>query len=410
MNKYYLFSLFAVISSLQITAQHTNNLSGSPYSLYGLGVANNTNTGKTNSLGNTGIALPSNTFINNLNPASFAGIPSNRFLFDFGLKAQKETLTESGNKEPRFNTNFSSLAIAFPVSKKSGIGISLLPYTNVGYKIAGLQSNIEGSTNNFNTFINGSGGINNFKISYGYRFNNRLRVGFDTSFLFGLIEEEEINLIGNSILSLNDKNNYTGVRLGFGVQYDITKKISFGAILNTNTSLSGEQKNTTQLDGVELDATDDNLPSFKLPLEIGVGLHTKLSKKMTLNIDYKKAFWNATNQNDNLGDYIDQHILGIGIEFIPKQRGLKYWENVEYRTGFNFDSGSLEIDDSNINNYQFFVGLGLPLNKKSNSMLNLGYSYGKKGTLNNGLIQENYHTLSINLSLAGIWFQERKID
>ena len=354
--------------------------------------------------------MPSNTFINNLNPASFAGIPSNRFLFDFGLKAQKETLTESGNEEPRFNTNFSSLAIAFPVSKKSGIGISLLPYTNVGYNIAGLQSNIEGSTNNFNTFINGSGGINNFKISYGYRFNNRLRIGFDTSFLFGLIEEEEINLIGNSILTLNDKNNYTGVRLGFGVQYDITKKISFGATLNTNTSLSGEQKNTTQLDGIELDATDDNLPSFKLPLEIGVGLHTKLSKKMSLNIDYKKAFWNATNQSDNLGDYIDQHILGIGIEFIPKQRGLKYWENVEYRTGFNFDSGSLEIDDSNINNYQFSVGLGLPINKRSNSILNIGYSYGKKGTLNNGLIQENYHTLSINLSFVGIWFQTRKID
>ena len=52
----------------------------------------------------------------------------------------------------------------------------------------------------------------------------------------------------------------------------------------------------------------------------------------------------------------------------------------------------------------------MPLNSSSNSMINIGYSYGSKGQITNGLIKENYHLLSINLSLEGIWFQKRKID
>ncbi len=410
MNKFNFLYLYCFLITTQIIAQQTNNLSGSPYSLYGLGVSNNTNTGKTNALGKTGIASPTTSSINNSNPAAFASIPSNRFLFDLGLKAQSETLSENGNEESRFNTTISNLAIAFPISKNSGFGISLLPYTNVGYTVSGILSNIEGTTGNFITDINGSGGVNDFKISYGYRINDNFRLGVNSSFLFGLIEEQEINTIGNSILSIHEKNNYTGFRLGFGAQYDISNKISLGVILNTNTSLSGQQENTATLDGNELSVTENNLPSFELPLEIGFGVHTKLTNQVSLNIDYKKSFWNSTNQSDNLGTYVDQNFIGIGLEYVPKNRNFNYWENVAYRTGFNFDSGSLEIDNTRINNYEFNLGLGLPLKKGSNSMLNIGYSYGKKGTISDGLIQENYHSLSLNLSLEGIWFQKRKID
>mgnify|MGYP000524786530 CR=1 FL=1 len=409
-NKFNVLYLFCITLTTPIIAQQTNNLSSSPYSLYGLGITNNTSTGKTNALGKMGIALPSLSFINNSNPASFASIPSNRFLFDFGLKAQSEILRKSRNEESRFNTNFSSLAIAFPISKNSGFGVTLLPYTNVGYTISGILSSIEGSTSNFITDINGSGGINDFKLSYGYRINDNFRLGINGSFLFGLIEEQETNTIGGSILTIDEKNNYTGFRLGFGIQYDVSYNISLGAIINTATNLNGEQENITALDGNELNLSENNLPTFQLPLEIGFGVLTKLTNKIGLNFDYKKNFWNTTNQSDNIGNFVDQDFLGIGLEYTPKKRGLKYWENIQYRTGFNFDSGSLEIDNNKISNYEFNLGLGLPLKRGSNSMLNIEYSYGKKGTVSNGLIQENYHSLSLNLSLEGIWFKKRKID
>jgi hypothetical protein len=43
-------------------------------------------------------------------------------------------------------------------------------------------------------------------------------------------------------------------------------------------------------------------------------------------------------------------------------------------------------------------------------MLNLGYSYGQRGQISNGLIKENYHLLTLNLSFEGIWFKRRKIN
>jgi hypothetical protein len=42
--------------------------------------------------------------------------------------------------------------------------------------------------------------------------------------------------------------------------------------------------------------------------------------------------------------------------------------------------------------------------------MNIGYEYGKRGTTNAGLIQENYSNITISLSLNDKWFLKRKID
>jgi hypothetical protein len=49
-----------------------NSLTSSPYSLFGLGVQNDTNIGITNSLGKSGIALTSENELNGINTAYLA--------------------------------------------------------------------------------------------------------------------------------------------------------------------------------------------------------------------------------------------------------------------------------------------------------------------------------------------------
>jgi len=44
------------------------------------------------------------------------------------------------------------------------------------------------------------------------------------------------------------------------------------------------------------------------------------------------------------------------------------------------------------------------------SNLNLGFEYGKKGTTDNGLLEEKYVNFRLSLSLNDIWFKKRKID
>ena len=409
MNKLTAITVMLLLFSLKVIAQ-TNTQSNSPYSAYGLGLTNNLSTGKTNALGNSGIAMPSATAINNLNPASMAGIPLKNFMYDFGFKAQSASLSEGAGSESKFNATFSNLAFAFPLSPKSGLGVTLMPYTNVGYTIDGIISDIEGSQDTFLTNIEGSGGLNTLDLNYGYSILPNFRVGVKGSYLFGKIEQTETNIFTNNQLTIHDYNRYNGLQLGGGLQYDFSEKFSLGSIVNLPTSLNGNKHSIVyQLYDDEI-VTDEDLSDFKLPLELGFGFRGKIADNYTFYADYRKNFWDATNQSDKLGTYTDQDIYGLGVEFLPNGNPLSYWNAVQYRAGFNYDTGNLTINNEKVNNYALSVGMGLPLNKRNNSTLNLMYSYGQKGQVNNGLIKENYHLLTLNLSLNGLWFIKSKFN
>ena len=418
-TKHIVYYAFLLFFSIKIIAQ-SNSLSSSPYSLYGLGQTNEISTGKINGLGKSGIAMTSSTFINNSNPASFAGIPSNSFFYDFGFKAETNTLTENGRKNSNLVANFSNIAIAFPLSEKSGFGVTLIPFTSVGYTLSNIESNIEGSTNSFYTDVDGEGGINNLKLNYGYALSNKLRLGLTGSVLFGQITQTQTsyiplvanNMVSTNIISLYDENYYSGFRLGSGLQYDISKNMSFGAIVNLPVTLNADNDRTatSSTESLETSVSNRNIDDFKLPLEIGFGFESKFNETFSFNLDYKKNFWDNTNQSDQLGTYVNQDFFGLGLQYAAKKSIPKFFDRLEYRAGFNYDNGYLEVNDQRIQNQSINLGIGIPLNSYSNSMINIGYSYGSKGQITNGLIKENYHLLSINLSLEGIWFQKRKID
>ncbi|MEM6719544.1 MAG: hypothetical protein AAF611_09530 [Bacteroidota bacterium] len=405
-----------VLSTVGLYKMHaqSGSLSSSPYSLYGLGVPNDTGVGIINSLGKLGFAMPSLTNINDKNPASLGRMTQKSFLFDVGIKAQRETIVNSIVEESRFNANFSNISLAFPISEKSGVGISLIPFTNVGYILIGLENNIEGTTDTFFTNVNGSGGLNDFKLSYGYSVTDNFRVGASGSVLFGAIDETETNLIEDTALVITEENYYSGFRFDVGLQYDWSERLSFGLNMKSPAFLNGSQARTIETIGTATITSreeDNTLEDFELPLELGFGLFSNfLDNKLQLNADYQHSFWNATDQRDYLGEYVDQHIFGLGLSYRKNTRGIKYWDRIFYRAGFNYDSGNLKVNDYRVENYTFSAGVGLPISARTNSMLNISYSYGQKGRVSNGLIQENFHLLTINFSFDGKWFIKRRYD
>ena len=66
----YLISTLIFLISNQIVIAQSEALTSSPYSLYGLGIINQTSIGKSNALGYTGIGRKTATEINNLNPSN----------------------------------------------------------------------------------------------------------------------------------------------------------------------------------------------------------------------------------------------------------------------------------------------------------------------------------------------------
>ena len=108
--------------------------------------------------------------------------------------------------------------------------------------------------------------------------------------------------------------------------------------------------------------------------------------------------------------YVDQSIYAFGLEYVPLKDKFKYSSNIKYRFGLNYNSGFLKISNQQIDSYFVSVGLGLPMKKYSNDNFNISYSYGKEGTLDSKLIQENFHKLTLNLNFVGRWFEKRKVD
>jgi len=387
----------------------------SPYSLYGLGLVNQTSIGKTNGLGYGGIGIKNNGSINNLNPATFSLIPRNSVIYDVGIKGQFNTYSNSFNSESKSNFNFSNLAFSFPISKGFGAGLSLVPYSEVGYSVLGIETNIEGSTETFKSNINGLGGLSDMKMNLGYQINDNIRFGISGSLLFGNIDESETFEVGGSYFESIEETSYRGVRLGLGMQYDITDNITLGSTILTPTSLRGTvSRNVNKtINGTEIVLEDETVSStsdFELPLEVGVGLGVTILDSWQLSADYKKNYWTQTGQEEALGSYLDQNIYAIGLEYQKYKSGYKTIDRFQYRLGFNYNDGYLAINDKKIDGFNLTTGIGIPMKSGRNSFMNFSYSYGSMGKIQNVLIKENYHMFTLNFSLEGLWFVKRKIN
>ena len=398
-----------------IAFSQSEGLTSSPYSLYGLGIINQTSIGKSNGMGYTGIGLRSSTDINNLNPSNYALIPQNSFFYDIGVVGEFNSYSNKGDNESKTTLNFSNLAFAFRVANRLGAGISLVPYSDVGYSILGLVTNIEGSNETFESNVSGLGGLNDLSFNLGYGLSDAFRLGVKASLLFGNIEESEAFVISNSYFELNETTNYSGLRLGFGMQFDVTDKFTFGSTIQLPVTLKGNlsrsvYKTLDNIDVVVEDEEEDDVSDFKLPLELGFGFSAKLKKQWTVSADYKRNFWDATNQSENIGTYRDQDIYAMGLEYLNDLKGFKYWQRMRFRAGFNYDNGYLALNDSKIDGYTLTAGIGFPVGYATNSVINLSYAYGSKGQLQNILVKENYHTLTLNFSLEDLWFRKRVID
>lgn len=411
MKKNIIYLSCFILLSLTSFAQ---SISSSPYSLYGVGSLYDSEFGVLPAIGSSGLALPSSTFINNLNPASLGFIPLNHFMFDVGGKAIATTYQSSSRSENRNNFQFSHIAFAFPVTKNSGFSASLRPYSSATFKISNLKLPISDSQEYYYLTAEGSGGLNNFDFSYGYRFGKKFSAGVSASLLFGNTTDQRSYLITSTITGITKRTDYNGFRGTIGVQYKIDSTFTIASTIKLPTQIKASKVQSVQMvanevvTNVETNVASD-IDDYYLPSEIGFGISKRFKNNLNITLDYEKSFWNDTNQSELYGDFVNRDRFALGFTYSATKNIRKYWDRVQYAMGANFDNGYLEIDGKRINNAAISIGLSLPI-ENTFSTLNISYSYGQKGRISDNLIKENYHKLSLNLSLDGIWFVKRKIE
>lgn len=406
---YYIILLFVmpIISKAQ-------SISTSPYSLFGVGSTYTSDFGGIPGLGGSGMALPSDSFINNLNPASLGFMNQNHFLFDVGGKSIFSTYESNAVKESRNTMQFTHLAFAFPVSKKAAVSVALQPYSSASYKISDLSLPILDSNSYYNLDVARSGGLNDVDVSFGYKVTPKLALGATGTFLFGSTIENREYTIATSISTIDKESFYNGIRGSVGVQYKIDSTFTIAgtfklpAKIRASKIQSVSSQNTTGSIVVETDVNSDT-DDYYLPSEIGVGLSKTFNHKLTMTFDYERSLWKDSKQSELYGDFVNQDRLALGFSYKKGTRSYNYFDQIKYAAGINYNSGFLELNGSRVDDRSLSLGISLPL-ENNFSAVNLSYSYGQKGKIGDGLIKENYHTISLNLSLDGIWFLRRKID
>ena len=410
----------------------------SPYSFYGIGTLKFKGTVENRSMGGLSIYTDS-IHINLRNPAAYAG-PNlsiwkneNRPVkFSVGASHNNTTLKADSGEAEVSSTTFDYLALALPLGR-FGFGFGLVPYSAVGYKLEAVDDDI--ITNRYQ----GNGGVNKAFLGFGYRITDKLSFGVDVNYNFGNIKNSAIEFLYDDEGTIiqyqtreNNRSDLSGLNVNFGLTYKtmVNDKLELqtGLTYSPTSNLSsinertfstivinlsnGQELVVNEVDGdleaEGLEKTELTLPSrFSFGAGIGQPRVWFVGAEYTLLNSSEFANPIVSIQNSN---FKNSSNFSLGGFFIPNYNSFgSYWKRVTYRAGFHTENTGLLVNDETIREFGMSFGVGLPVgNVFSNA--NIGFEFGNRGTTNKNLIQENFYTLRISLSLNDRWFEKRKYN
>lgn len=411
----------------------------SPYSFYGIGSLKFKGTVENRSMGGLSIYTDS-IHINLRNPASYAGNKleilnneSRPVKFTVGGSSSKLNLKSNSGSEKAASSTFDYLALSVPVGK-FGFGFGLLPFTSVGYKLESIDSD-----GNISYKFRGQGGLNKAFLGLGYQITKDLSAGIDFQYNFGNIQNSSIAFrydddgFPTQYQSReNNRSDLSGVNFNFGLSYKkmLNEKLELvsGLTYMPESNLASQNQRSTStisiststgqefpvktidtnLEDLGLKETDLVMPS-KFSVGVGIGeprkwfVGTEYTSQKTSNFSNKLYTRTGTA-------YEDASTIALGGFYIPQYNSFSsYFKRAVYRAGLHFEKTGLNIENESINEFGMSFGVGLPVGSFF-SNANLGFEFGKRGTTNSNLIQENFINFQISLSLNDRWFNKRKYD
>ena len=98
------------------------------------------------------------------------------------------------------------------------------------------------------------------------------------------------------------------------------------------------------------------------------------------------------------------------MEYTPDPEALRgYHKKMHYRLGGHYENSYLKLNGEQLKDYGISFGVGLPF-RNTKSSFNLACELGRRGTMENNLIRENYAVLSFSVTLHDFWFYKQKYD
>lgn len=427
--------LFILLSFLSIGAYSQTN-TYSPYSRYGLGDLAHEGLAFNRAMGGTGIALRLPNSINYLNPASYTAQDTMSFIFDFGLYSNYTQYKTNTSNSADWRSSLSHIIIGFPITKWWKSSLGLVPYSRMGYNLADFKiiNYANGSRESFDFFYNGTGGVNKFYLGNAIKLKN-LSVGFNFNVLFGSLEQthsfSELNLKTDIASTIREQQqSIRSTSFTFGLQYDLKisddLKVIIGGTLENKSRLVVDKyllvtnnfkfETINNQGGTEIDVMADTVDFMDgqvknhLPMRYGTGLAINFKNKLLLSADYSSQKWSDFQSFNPFDELADSRSLNFGLQYTPDERAIRnYWKRIGLRAGFYTSETYMKVKGQQLKDYGVTFGLKLPF-KGNKSALQISYEYGKRGTTDQDLIQENYHLINLGITLHDFWFIKTKYD
>ncbi|WP_294311397.1 hypothetical protein [uncultured Chryseobacterium sp.] len=408
---------------------NAQNLSNSPYATYGIGDVKYDNTIETSSMGGISTAFISD-FTSNFNFANPAN-NANFELTSIKLEATNENnyfKTDYNNtKSTKHSTYLSNISLAFPLSPKLKMGLSYQPYSSKSYNILHEDKNENGEIIRFNRF-KGSGTLNTAQIALGYKVTDKLALGARANYYFGnLYDLNELAQPNAELINgYETRNSIHNFNFTLGASYQnlntsTDRKFTIGATttFGNTSNMTTDYVNSTYFyaDAAGNTKSNESIIEQKstksknlLPLQasVGVGYGEENQWFVSLQGDYKKG--ESITYFGNTLDLQDSYRISAGGWYLPNYNNFRsYFSRIVYRYGAFYEKGNLQIAGQNINKFGVSGGVLLPFKNSSitrMSGLEIGLELGKRGTLKNNLINQNFINLKVGFNFADRWFRK----
>lgn len=408
---------------------NAQTIGNSPYAAFGIGDVKYDNTTDISSMGGVSTAYiwDFNNNFNFNNPAA----NKNLELTTVKVEVSNENNFFKSNYDnmsvTKHSSYLSNISIAFPLSNKVKFGLGYQPYSSKKYSV--LTKEVVEGGNTQASLNRGDGNVNTVQAGISYQFTPEFALGLRSNFYFGnLYDINELTFSDAELINGYETKNKVktfNFTLGTAYQKKLQKdrKLTLGAtytfgntgqmetryINSTYFYTAGETKNNESIID-EKYSEDKNLIPMEFSLGAGYGKDAKWF--VGTQLDYKKGetiqFLGKPFVNN------DAYKISAGGWYLPNYNNFRnYFSRVTYRYGAYYEKGNLSFNGTNVNQFAITGGMTLPFENKSASRMSgidVGIELGKRGTLDNNLIRQNFVNLKIGINFADKWFNKRLYD
>jgi hypothetical protein len=420
--------------------------SNSPYGRYGYGLLSNQSFGASEAMGGISYGIRRSQQVNPGNPASYSRLDTLTFIFDFGVSGHYALYSDGVNKQDFYNGNFDYVAMQFPIFRKVGASIGLLPYSKTGYNYGQVRT-FENLI--YEEVFRGTGGLSQIYAGMAYEPVSFFSVGANLTYLFGNFSYSSVSVptstTGATIGEEKKAYSIRDLKYDFGAQFtlplDKSSELTLGVVytlgLTSKTDvyatemmfLSDPYTNPYQTPSEIL--RDDTLSNqrFQLPATYGVGV-TYSNRNLLVGIDGTFQQWEGLNYPEVLDGltlqnrFNNRYRINAGAEYIVDPYSRNFFNRVRLRAGVSYGNSytnvsvynpltSASVGVGGFKEYGVNFGLGLPFRDNLSgrlSMLNIGFSYISQRPDMQYMIKQDMFKISLNMNINEFWFFKRQFN